>query len=117
MLIKDILEKLLKGDKIDNILLQDNDSQNGFIIEAIYKILVIDKYITSIHINYDKIYKCQMDNSVTSSPISNIKEIYNENVSNKSGGKSDFTSKFDDVFTFTSSKYVSKFIPGKVTWN
>lgn len=113
MLIKDILEKLLKGDKIDNILLQDNDSQNGFIIEAIYKILVIDKYITSIHINYDKIYKCQMDNSVTSSPISNIKEIYNENVSNKSGGKSDFTSKFDDVFTFTSSKYVSKFIPGK----
>jgi hypothetical protein len=113
MKISNILSQLLEGNTIEDILDNSNNSKNGFIIEALFKILTIDKNIKSININYSQIYNCQMSDIRTASNILNIKEMYNENVSNSSGGKSDFTIKDSNIFIFTSSKYENEFIPGK----
>ena len=113
MKIKDIVEQLLNGIKLDDILKKQSDSKKGYIVEALFKILTIDKNITSVNYKYSEIYDCQTSDILKSEPISNVKKIFDSNVSNKEGGKADFISKFDKCYTFTSSKYVDKFIPGK----
>lgn len=110
--IRDIVKKLLNGKNIDDIF-DSNDSQNGFIFEAIYKILSIDKNITSIPIKYSKIFNCQMSEITKSYEILNIKTIFDQNVFNASGGKSDFNFKHKECYIFTSIKCKGKFIPGE----
>lgn len=105
-----IVKSLLKGDTTDDIL-GKNHSQNGFNIESFYIILAIDKGIKSIPIIYSKIHNCQMSDIRNSVGISNIKDIFNENVSNASGGKSDFTTEYKGCYTFTSCKYKEPFVP------
>ena len=112
MKVLNLIKQLLEGKKLNNILKPDKYSENGFIIEALYKILAIDKKITSINIKYDNIYICQLSDILKSEPISDINQIYNENVYNSSGGKSDFTTKYIDCYNFTSCKYYEKFNPG-----
>ena len=113
MEITNIIEQLLDNQTIDNILDKTNHSKNGFIIEALFKILASDKNIKSIDISFDTIYNGQMSDVIKSNSIIDIKQIYSEKVSNNSGGKSDFTLKFGNTFIFTSSKYESAFSPGK----
>lgn len=110
--IKDILQQLLNGNEISDIF-GKKPSENGYIFEAIYKILVIDKKITSIPLKYNKIYNCQMSDLINSRDVSNVKEIYKENVCNASGGKSDLITEYSGCFTLTSCKLKSKFIPGE----
>ena len=113
MEIKNIVIQLLDVKTINDILDKNNHSLDGFIIEAIVKILAIDKNIKSINVSYDQIYDGQMSDVKISNGIKDIKQIFNEKVSNNSGGKSDFTFKYGDTFIFTSSKYESTFNPGK----
>ena len=112
MQISDIVKSILNGDKIEDIL-GKNSSQDGYIFEAVYKILAIDTSIKSIPIIYTKIYNCQMSDIKKSEAVSNIKNIYNENVSNASGGKSDLNTEHKGCYTFTSCKFKGKFIPGE----
>ena len=73
MKIKDLVLNLLNGEEISDIF-GCNSSTNGYIFEGIYKILAIDKKITSIPILYTKIYNCQMSEIKTARDILNIKE-------------------------------------------
>lgn len=111
MKVRDIVKDLLNGKTYDDFEDLDNPIQNGFNMETLFKILVIDKNITSIPINYNKIYNCQMNDVLTSNPITNIKDVYNDTTNSKSGGKSDLTIKSDDGYMFCSSK-ITKFKPG-----
>lgn len=112
--IRDILKILLTGDS-PSIIYQStkNKSVDGYIIECLFKILAADKNIKSIPINYSKIYTCQMSNIKNSRGISNIKEMFNQKISNSSGGKSDFITENNGCYTFTSCKFKKKFIPGE----
>lgn len=108
----DIVKNLLKGLSFEDLLTK-NKSTNGFIFESIYMILAIDKNVKSISIVYDKIHNCQMTDIKKSTGILNIKKIFDENVANKSGGKSDFSIESNNYYIFTSCKYEKIFVPGK----
>lgn len=113
MKVGDIVKKLLKGEDISDILDNKSDSSNGYIFEVIFKILLIDKKIKSININYSKIYNCQMSEVLKSSSINNIEYIYNENIYSNNGGKSDVIIKSKSGFIFVSIKYKNNFVPGE----
>jgi hypothetical protein len=110
--ISEIVTNLLNG-KTYKDLIGKNHSENGLIFESIYKILAIDKNVTSINILYSEIYNCQMGDVKNSQNISNIKKFYDTNVYNASSGKSDFTTKYKICYTFTSCKYKKDFTPGE----
>ena len=110
--IRKIIYSLLEGKQLKDIL-GSNDSQNGYIFEALFIILAIDKKIPSIPIQYSKIYNCQMSDIKKSCGVSDIKNIYNKNVSNASGGKSDFIIEYNECYIFVSCKFKDKFVPGE----
>ena len=111
--ISDIVKKLLKKKcNIEEDLFTTSDTTNGFIIEAVYKILIIDKQIKALNINYDTIYNCQMSHTMKSTGIKYINDIFDLSISNSSGGEADFITKYKDVYTFSSSKFAGTFKPG-----
>ena len=110
----DLVNYMLNAEPLNEILARaKSESEKGFILEAVFKILAIDKKITSIPIKYSNVYSCQLSEILVSHGLLNIKELYNENVFNASGGKSDFTTEINGCFTFTSCKMKNKFIPGE----
>ena len=116
--ISDIVKKLLSKPCNIKDLFTDITTTNGYIIEALDKILKIDKQVRALNMNYDTIYNCNMSDIKISEGIKNIKDIFNLSISNSSGGKADFITKYKSVYTFNSTKYNNpKCYPKKFFYN